>query len=297
MAAGSPHRRAGQPITDPFATAWLVEDDPLRAIQVGGPLRSPPGTGFADGIQRWMVEGHFGLAPVVRAYVAAAVLTRRDGSLAMAAEEHEEFIVVPGERLTTEQRDALDRVGLPVYESDTSARVHPLVDQYAAARIVETRRETAERKTVRRFVDAEPTSWLVMDGSVGHLTGGPGAERVIGLVKSHETQYLEGADLLTALTLREGCRSSVFERSRTGGTPVYSWYLRLWPWTERDLLHGLTRLERWADRTTLEEATLVSRWMLGERAPISTPDASWDRLIYPIHHVETYLRARMGGWN
>ena len=257
MAAGSPHRRAGQPITDPFATAWLVEDDPLRAIQVGGPLRSPPGTGFADGIQRWMVEGHFGLAPVVRAYVAAAVLTRRDGSLAMAAEEHEEFIVVPGERLTTEQRDALDRVGLPVYESDTSARVHPLVDQYAAARIVETRRETAERKTVRRFVDAEPTSWLVMDGSVGHLTGGPGAERVIGLVKSHETQYLEGADLL----------------------------------------HGLTRLERWADRTTLEEATLVSRWMLGERAPISTPDASWDRLIYPIHHIETYLRARMGGWN
>jgi len=31
---------------------------------------------------------------------------------------------------------------------------------------------------------------------------------------------------------------------------------------------------------------------LRERAPVSTPDARWDRLLYPIHDVETYLRSR-----
>src|SRR5437870_9647577 len=29
-----------------------------------------------------------------------------------------------------------------------------------------------------------------------------------------------------------------------------------------------------------------------ERAPLATPDRRWDRLLYPIHDVETYLRAR-----
>jgi hypothetical protein len=31
---------------------------------------------------------------------------------------------------------------------------------------------------------------------------------------------------------------------------------------------------------------------VSERAPLATPDRRWDRLLYPIHDVETYLRAR-----
>jgi len=38
----------------------------------------------------------------------------------------------------------------------------------------------------------------------------------------------------------------------------------------------------------------VSRWILAERAPLATPDGRWDRLLYPIHEVETFLRARAG---
>ncbi len=33
------------------------------------------------------------------------------------------------------------------------------------------------------------------------------------------------------------------------------------------------------------------RWLLAERAPLSTPDHRWDRLLYGIHSVEAYLRA------
>src|SRR5204862_455257 len=43
---------------------------------------------------------------------------------------------------------------------------------------------------------------------------------------------------------------------------------------------------------TLARAAAVSAWLLRERAPVSTPDARWDRLLYPIHDVETYLRSR-----
>jgi hypothetical protein len=41
-------------------------------------------------------------------------------------------------------------------------------------------------------------------------------------------------------------------------------------------------------------ADLVSRRLLAERAPLSTPDPRWDRLLYGIHSVEQYLRARAG---
>jgi hypothetical protein len=73
---------------------------------------------------------------------------------------------------------------------------------------------------------------------------------------------------------------------------VYSWYLRLWPWEGNDLLYGLLRIEARADAATIAAATATSGWLLAERAPLATPDTRWDRLLYPIHDVETYLKAR-----
>ncbi|HSE67337.1 MAG TPA: hypothetical protein VLB12_10130 [Gemmatimonadales bacterium] len=35
----------------------------------------------------------------------------------------------------------------------------------------------------------------------------------------------------------------------------------------------------------------LSRWILAERAPVSTPDSRWDRLLYGIRAVEEYLRS------
>ena len=76
--------------------------------------------------------------------------------------------------------------------------------------------------------------------------------------------------------------------------PVHSWALRLWPWEGEDLFHGLVRIETSAGDDTLSSVDQLSRWLLAERAPISAPDPRWDRLLYGIHDVEVYLRARMG---
>src|SRR2546428_301656 len=43
---------------------------------------------------------------------------------------------------------------------------------------------------------------------------------------------------------------------------------------------------------SVARATALWGGLLRERAPVSTPDARWDRLLYPIHDVETYLRSR-----
>src|SRR5439155_7669026 len=71
-----------------------------------------------------------------------------------------------------------------------------------------------------------------------------------------------------------------------------SWYLRLWPWEGNDLLYGLLRVEARAHPETVARASAISAWLTAERAPLSTPDRRWDRLLYPIHDVETYLRLR-----
>jgi hypothetical protein len=295
-ARGTVRRFAPQPVAKPFARSRVVEGSAVAALEVGPPEPAPEGVGFVDGIQQYVVDGHIGLTPVVRAYVDAAVLERRDGVLRCAARSGDEFLVVPGERLTAQQRGALEAIGLPVRDSDPGPRPHPLVDLWAATQVIEQRRTACEITAGRDFLAARPGTWLFVDGGVTGLAGLAGAERAIGIVKEHETQFLDGPDLEVALTLPVGSRSSVFTRSR-GRAETHSWYLRLWPWPEEDLLHGLTRIERLAGAAVAAEAHMVSRWLLAERAPIATPDPRWDRLIYPMHEVEMYLRAHAGGWS
>jgi hypothetical protein len=296
-ARGTAAHHTPQPVARPFATARVVEGSRLRAIPVGPPEPAPDGVGFADGVQRWSVEWHLGLVPIVRAEVAAGVLVRRAGALRCTVRRAEEFLVVPAGRLDSSRRAALADARLPVHEADAGPRAHPLVERWAAAVVVERRRETLESETCREFLGLEPAMPLVVDGGVAALADAPGADRAIGLVKQHETQFLEGEDQLVALTLPEGSRSSVFARETEGGAVTHSWYLRLWPWTGEDLLHGLVRVERLAGATVdRHEVERVSRWLLAERAPIAGRDPRWDRLLYPVHEVETMLWAQAGGW-
>jgi len=297
VGAGTPFTHAIPPVTTPFGAATLVEHSPLRAIPVGDPTPAQDGLAFLDGIQRYAVEARFGLVPIVRGYVAAAVLARTDGALRTASHLTEEFLAAPMGRLDAQQRAALDSVGLPVHDVDATERSHPILDVQFAARVVEERRERLERVTALEYVDAFPERYLVVDGALGNLADVFGrAPGLIGLVKSHETQFLDGADLEVALTLPQGHRTSAFERAVGKRGHVHTWYLRLWPWEGHDLLYGLVRLERPPGADVSVDATAASRWILAERAPLSAPDGRWDRLIYPIQQVETYLRAHAGGW-
>ncbi len=285
-----------QPLSRPFSSAAALEHESVRAIDVGEARTSPSGTGFLDGIQRYSVAGRFGLVPVIRGYVAAAVLGRRDESLSVQHHASEEFIAVGIDRLSGDQLCQLETTGLPLYDSGGADREHPILDVHLAARVVESRRESVELTVMLSYLRDRPGGWLVIDGSITSYLRQEDASRILGLIKSHETQFLDGDDLRTALTLPAGYRSSVFARGTDGRDKAYSWYLRLWPWDEHDLLYGLVRLERAPTAEAVEQASEISAWMLSERSPLSAPDSRWDRLIYPIRQVESYLRAHVGEW-
>ena len=269
----------------------------MTVRDVRGPATPPVDVAFLDGIQRYAVEGRIGLVPVVRGYVAAAVLRRSLGELRPVILSTEEFLVVPEGRLEASELEALRAVGLPLHDCSESDRAHPILDVQLAAKVVEARREYVETELAKRFLREHRQNWLVVDGAITGLTEVLSAEtKVLGFIKSHETQFLDGADLNAALTLPEGHRTSVFARRAGREASVYSWYLRLWPWEDQDLLHGLVRIERPPEPAVLREADEISRWLLAERSPLAAGDVRWDRLLYPVQQVEAYLRAQAGGW-
>ncbi|HEY2824199.1 MAG TPA: hypothetical protein VGI83_01510 [Gemmatimonadales bacterium] len=293
-AAGLPASHAGPPIQQPFGSAERVEHPAgLRAIDPGAPVAPPDGIGFLDGIQRYTVEGHFSLNPVVRGYVAAAVLVRRDRALERATHAWSEFLVIPPARLTPRQQQALKALDLEILESEAGPRAHPLMDVHAAAVQVERRREETERRVALEFATRDG-AWLVVDGAITGLPLPKTFHNVIGVVKSHETQFLSGDDLGVALTLPAGHRTSVFARVTESGKRVFTWYLRLWSSDGEGLLHGLVRVERPDRPACVDDADAVSRWIVAEKAPVASPDRRWDRLLYPVHKVEDYLRAQAG---
>src|SRR3989454_8705305 len=141
--------------------------------------------------------------------------------------------------------------------------------------------------------DIGPDEWLVIDGLLSRSPDVARHPRALGVIKSHGTQFLEGRGLERALTLPAGHRTRVFAvRGGHTRTEVYSWYLRLWPWEGNDLLYGLLRVEARPDPASVALASELSGWLVAERAPLATPATRWDRLLYPLHNVEEYLKAR-----
>jgi len=276
------------------AAADVLEDAELTTHAVADAAAPPATVAFLDGIQQWRVVGYDGVVPIVRAYVAAAVRRRgADRRLRTTIEDAREFAVAPLSSLGRDQRAALeahvDVVDLPDLPPSQPG---PVLE--AARRAIDGARQTLERAVAERALRSlGEREWLIVDGLLsvsGKLAAHP---RTLGVIKSFGTQFFEGDALRRALTILAGQRSSVF-RARGGHArnDVYSWYLRLWPWEGNDLLFGLLRVEARAADETLAAAGGVSAWLRGERAPVSTPDARWDRLLYPIHEVETYLRSR-----
>jgi hypothetical protein len=273
--------------------AELVEGDAVEVHPVA-PAASPPAS-FLDGIEQWKVVGYDGVLPIVRAYVAAAVRRRGvDRRLRTAFEAVRDFAIAPLAGMVPERRRALTEHCPDVVEISIEEGMQPGRLLELARRAVDSARQALERdlaeRCLARLGEAE---WLVVDGLLsvsGKLAGHP---RALGVIKSHGAQFFTGSDLERALTVPAGHRTSVF-RARGGHArnEVYSWYLRLWPWEGNDLLYGLLRIEARAAAATIAGADATSGWLLAERAPIATPDARWDRLLYPIHDVETYLKAR-----
>ncbi|OLD88017.1 MAG: hypothetical protein AUG85_05815 [Gemmatimonadetes bacterium 13_1_20CM_4_66_11] len=277
--------------------ADLVEGSELQihrvADRTGSPI--PPAVSFLNGIERWSVVAYDGVVQVVNAYVAAAVRRRdKTGVLHTTFERSRAFAIAPLDRMSPALRQALEQSA-----ADIEAVAGELVEQ--PARYLEMVEATVRRGRARierdlaeqAMNDIGPDEWLVIDGLLSRSPDVARHPRALGVIKSHGTQFLEGRGLERALTLPAGHRTSVFAvRGGHTRTEVYSWYLRLWPWEGNDLLYGLLRIEARAHADSVKRASELSRWLWAERAPLATPATRWDRLLYPLHHVEEYLKTR-----
>ena len=272
----------------------MVEDAELEVHPVA-PRPAPSGVSFLDGIQQWKVIGYDGVQPIALAYVAAAVRRRgSDRRLSTAAWAARQLVIAPGQALVTERRSIIEAAGLEVVPIEMEAATQPAQALEALRREVHRARAGLERTLGEQAAgglgDGE---WLVVDGQLAVSAALAKHARAVGVIKSHGAQFLKGRHLERALTVPAEHRTSVFRvRGGHGRTEVDSWYLRLWPWEGRDLHYGLLRVEVARDPDPGVRTPDISGWLLAERAPLAAPDARFDRLLYPIHDVEAYLRSR-----
>jgi hypothetical protein len=289
-----PEASAGRTDLDEVAGAELVEGDSVLAHPVVDGFR-PGVAAFLDGIQHWKVVAYDGVTPVVWARVAAAVRRRGpDRRPVTALESARELAVTPVAALAPEVRAALERGPLDLVDLAEAETGQPGRVLEAARRAVDQARVGLERALGERHAARlPPDEWLVVDGVLSESARLADHPRALGVIKSHGAQYFQGPDLERALRLPDRHRSSVFRPRGRARHEVFSWYLRLWPWAGNDLLYGLVRVETRAHAEAVAQASRTAGWLVAERAPLATPDARWDRLLYPIHDVETYLRSRV----
>ncbi|HKP29997.1 MAG TPA: hypothetical protein VJU15_11375 [Gemmatimonadales bacterium] len=285
-AAGSQGRREEAKIRP----SELVEHSSARAIDVGAAAGCPEPVAFLDGVQRHQVVayGRRFPFPLVAGVVAAAVRERVDRRLSTAVHEVRHVLVGRHEALeaaTGLWDEKYHRVVLDEEESE-----HPVAEMDRAVAAIDDARSRLEVAVGEAF-RARSNAWLIVDGSLAESRAFARDGRMLGVSKSHATLPFSGPDLETYLRLAPGHRSSVFQPASRRFAPVYAWGLRLWPWEGRDLLCGLVRVEAAPTRESIARADEFSRWILAERAPVSAPDARWDRLLYGIHNVEDFLAA------
>jgi hypothetical protein len=274
--------------------ARLVEDERLAWHPVGSAEPWPGTLAFLDGVQRSELLAYARSAPIVIAEVAAAVRERRDRRLVTVLEERSLLAIARPEALEAagDLPTGFRTVALPADEPP-----HPVRDLVHAARAIDRARGELELALGERY-RRRSDGWLLVDGALTESPLWTADLRMVGISKSHATLPFDGADLDRFLRLPHGQRSSIYTPETRSLTPVSEWALRLWPWEGKDVFHGLVRVEVAPANGTADVADRLSRWLLAERAPLSTPDHRWDRLLYGIHSVESYLRAsgsRLGG--
>ena len=268
--------------------ARLLEGSTLTTVPVGAPEPWGEPVAFLDGVQRSTLLAYAGARPIVVAEIAAGVRERQADRLRTVLEERRVLAIARPSALGVagEALEGLTTLALPEDEPP-----HPIRDLFNAGTALDRARGSLEIEVAARY-RARSDGWMVVDGALSESPTWAGDPRLIGIARSHATLPFEGAALDEYLRLPQGHRSSVFAPASRSVAPVAAWALRLWPWEGRDLFHGLVRIEVCPANGSSEMASWISRRVLAERAPISTPDPRWDRLLYGIHSVEEYLRAR-----
>ncbi|MDB4905614.1 MAG: hypothetical protein JWO05_398 [Gemmatimonadetes bacterium] len=276
--------------------ATLVEGGSMRRHQVGEPVAQF--AAFLDGTQVSRVMTYRDAVPVVHGTVAAVVRERRDrrmGTWGRPIVRHR--LYVPRALVPAAFWERLESTGLEISDTsdaaDGSGTPHPFALRDAAIHRVQKDRERAEHELAEQWCGSESRPLFVDGGISGSAVAQSSC--AVGVVKSHRTLYVEGADLVTVLALGEGERSSVLRITSPRRTTVASWYLRLRDASGRDPLWGLVRVEMKAEDDASagevgHRADEISRWILAETSPVSLPDARWDKMVYGIRDCEEFLK-------
>jgi hypothetical protein len=289
-ATGIPESSSGRAEEACIRPARLVEDPTLTCRPVGLAEAWPETLAFLDGVQRMHLVAYAGAAPIYVAEIAAAVRERRGGRLRTVVEDRRHLAIARPRAFEAAggALDGLTTVALPEDEPP-----HPVRDLTLAGRALDRARGQLELDLGRRF-RGRSAGWLVVDGSLSESPDWATDPRTIGVSKSHAALPFDGPDLERYLRLPRGHRTSIFAPQSRSVAPVLAWALRLRDWETKDLFHGLVRIEVAPPNGDPATADQLSRRLLAERAPLSTPDPRWDRLLYGIHSVEQYLHARQG---
>lgn len=268
--------------------AEIVEGSAFKAILVETTEESAF-THFLDGTQRAWLVAYVGLAPAYLAHTSAGLLERVDREIVPPEEEfysgNLDLVVPDYAALPPVAGIGFLPVGAGLEETEISLRQR-------IANAISARREERETEVARRFRDG----WLLIDGGIGKvLERVPEGVQVVGVVKSHQRQYFASRERVRIiLDLKPGERTPVFlrERNQMQGREAYSFYLKLRDSDDQGPLFGLIRVEMPISQSFVERADEIAGWLLAERAPLSLPDARYDRMIYPIRLVEKHLKAR-----
>jgi hypothetical protein len=287
--------QAAEPVVAPQAE--IVEPGGMAAHSVG---RSDATrfTHFLDGAQRSRRIGFYrDTVPLVYGFIGAVVRRRGDDRRMHTSDKlfRENLYFSFNHLDPSELRQAgiEPRNANHKHNGDSEeAEIHPLRLLQMAQQTVSNDRAELEKLLAEKWMlTSSNDEWLLWDGSITSSTEAVKHPRMVGVIKSHQTQYFGAEEQRKILALKPGERSSVFRPRIKDWTPVYSWYLRLHPNDGRDIYFGLVRIEAAARPETIEKADEISCWLMRERAPLSLPDARWDRMIYPIRDCEQYLKS------
>ena len=250
---------------------------------------------FMDGVERSSTPCFFSMVPVVYGYTAVVIRARgADRRMATSRQFSGEALYLPYHLVDSGD---LQRSGMATSDtSDGEVRTdeHPMMLLDAARKRISGDRDRLESEITSQWLAefAGRDEWLLVDGSLTGRYADHESPNIVGVVKSHQTQYFPWEEQRKVLALNAGERTGVFIPGGRKRAEVYSWYLRLHPNQGRDLYFGLIRVEAAKCDRTLDMADEISRWLLAERCPLSLPDSRWDRMIYPIYDCEQYLKSR-----
>ncbi len=261
---------------------------------------------FLDGIQRSWLLYYQGFVPVYYGYIAAVIRERVERTLQTWRYAVNEALYLPKHLLDAGELSRLEAAEILIVDTDPEQRINlsnlqPMELQEIARNAIGNRREKLEAELAEYWIQAKgmDAGWLAVDGSITSSPMVASQGQILGIIKSHNTQYFPFPEQDVILNLAAGERSSIFQPPfRSDEHPkVCSCYLRLRTNSTsgqilpgEDLYFGLVRLEvAMAERYQIDQ---VSSWLLTECRPLSKPDSRWDRMIYPIRDCEQFLRSQ-----